>query len=303
MKWVRRLARARDPLYLLTAAVTELFLALDAWLAHLSSGTLRANEWIPVWFGAIAGVLLLAAGALERVRRALAVFLALAVYAGSLVVGVVGTWFHYDRLVTPNVSWVGSLLGEPFVWFPPVLAPLTFVLVAVLGASALFEEVPDGSGRIRLLGQHFVQMPLPKRQAYLLLVALGIIIAVVSATLDHGHEGLEDPWMWVATGAGVFAAVAVVVYASMREPGREATVSVNVALLGLALIGLLGEGFHLAADVALAVGGVVIEKFIRGAPPLAPLLYTYVALLGLIAQLPLLEARRTEPVAQGGEPS
>ena len=202
-------------------------------------------------------------------------------------------------LVTPNVSWVGSLLGEPFVWFPPVLAPLAFSLVAVLGASALFEEVPEGSGRILLLGQRSVKMPLPKRQAYFLLVALGILIAVVSATLDHGREGLAEPWMWVATAAGVFAAVAVVVYAALLEPGREATVSVNVALLALGAVGLLGEGFHLAADLQLAVGDVVVEKFIRGAPPLAPLLYTYVALLGLIAQLPLLGTRRGE--ARPGE--
>jgi hypothetical protein len=139
-------------------------------------------------------------------------------------------------------------------------------------------------------------MPLPKERAYLLLVAIGIAIAVVSATLDHGHAGLRDPWMWVAAAAGVFAAAAVLLYALEAAPGPEARVAAVVALAALGATGLLGEAFHLAADLALGEGRFVAEKFIRGAPVLAPLLYAYMAALGLIALL-LPDGRGDEPAS------
>jgi hypothetical protein len=282
----RRLLGSRDALFLLTGALTQFFLALDAWLSHLSSGTITREEWIPVLFGPPAGALLLAAGAIALRRRGLAVAIAAPLYLASLGVGALGAYLHYRKLVLPSPSWIGELEGGPFAFVPPILAPLAFVLVGVLGLSALAEETPPGSGRIRVLGGRHVEMPLAKDRAYLLLVALGIVLAVASATLDHGHEGFEDPFMWLATAAGVFAAVAVLVYALEEAPAWEGTAAVLAALGALAAAGLLGEAFHLRADLALGGGAIVPEKFIRGAPPLAPLLYTYMAALGGIAILP-----------------
>jgi len=52
---VRRLPLTRDQCMLLMAAVNEIFLGIDTYLAHLISGTIRPNEWIPVIFGLTAG--------------------------------------------------------------------------------------------------------------------------------------------------------------------------------------------------------------------------------------------------------
>ena len=62
---VRRIGRlplSRDQLMLLMAAINEIFLGIDIYLAHSISGTIVPNEWIPIIFGPIAGVLLLLAG-------------------------------------------------------------------------------------------------------------------------------------------------------------------------------------------------------------------------------------------------
>ena len=49
---------SRDQAMLLMAAVDEIFLGIDTYLAHLISGTIRPNEWIPVVFGLAAGGIL-----------------------------------------------------------------------------------------------------------------------------------------------------------------------------------------------------------------------------------------------------
>lgn len=276
----------RDTLYLVTAAVTQWFLALDAYLSHMTSGTIRGAEWVPVWFGVIAGLWLLIAGAVSLARPTIAVGMAAPAYLASVAVGAVGAYLHWRRLVVPNLPIISGLVGEPFVWVPPVLAPLAFALVGVLGLSALFREEPIESGRLRLGSRVLVTMPLSKARAYLLLVTTGIVLAVVSATLDHAHGGLEDPWMWVAIAAGVFSATALLAYALEPAPLAESYWSALVGLVALAATGLLGELLHLRADLALAYGSLVVEKLVRGAPPLAPLLYVYMATLGVIAMWP-----------------
>ena len=80
----RRLPFSRDQLMLLMAAINLLFLGLDTYLAHMISGTLVPREQIPVYFGTIAGVVLLAAGLIALRNRSLAVWLATLVPARDL---------------------------------------------------------------------------------------------------------------------------------------------------------------------------------------------------------------------------
>ena len=68
LKGKRLLPLSRDQLMLLMAAINLLFLSFDIYLAHNLNGTIRPREWIPIIFGAVAGVLLLLAG-LIALRR------------------------------------------------------------------------------------------------------------------------------------------------------------------------------------------------------------------------------------------
>lgn len=286
---LRRVVSSRDTLYLLIAAVTQLFLAADAFLSHVSSGGMIAREWIPVVFGLAAAGVLLLAGVVSIFHFGAATVLAVPTYLASMAVGILGAVFHWRYLWEPTEPVAEALVGTGQIYVPPVLAPLAFTLVGVLGLSAVLREVPPGSGALRVLPGRTLRMPYPKHRAYLLLVDVGILIAVVSATLDHAHARFEDPWMWAATAAGIFAAAAVFAYALRDDPSDGDRVSVLLALGLLAAAGLVGEGFHLWGDLQLGQGAFVVEKFVRGAPPLAPLLYVYMASLGLVAVLPLRE--------------
>ena len=83
-----KLPVSRDQAMLLMLAVNELFLGVDTYLAHSLSGTLRPYEWIPIYFGPIAGALLALAGLLALRQRAFASLLATLVFVASAAVGV-----------------------------------------------------------------------------------------------------------------------------------------------------------------------------------------------------------------------
>ena len=57
-----RIPFTRDQLFLLMAALNEYLLALEIYLAHSISGTIRPDEWIPIVFGPISGTFLVVAG-------------------------------------------------------------------------------------------------------------------------------------------------------------------------------------------------------------------------------------------------
>ena len=87
------------------------------------------------------------------------------------------------------------------------------------------------------------------------------------------------------TLVGVFATVVAVVLAAVPDP-RPGEVRVYVAAMGLLILtGVVGVIFHVQRDV-LARGLVVAERFLRGAPVLAPLLFADIGLWGLIVLLP-----------------
>ena len=57
-----RLPISRDQLFLLMAAINQLFIGVDIYLAHNITGGIKPNEWIPIIFGILAGFLLLLSG-------------------------------------------------------------------------------------------------------------------------------------------------------------------------------------------------------------------------------------------------
>ena len=108
-----RLPVTRDQVMLLLAAITELFLGIDIYFAHSISGTIKTNEWIPIVFGILAGIVLLLAGLIALRNRPLATVLANIVFLGSIIVGLLGAYFHLVRanLIGGGVPVYRSCLG------------------------------------------------------------------------------------------------------------------------------------------------------------------------------------------------
>ncbi len=285
-----RLPLSRDQLMLLMAAINEIFLGIDIYLAHMISGTIVPNEWIPIIFGPVAGVLLLVAGLIALRNRPVATVIANVVFVASIVVGLLGAYFHLVRAALPSGPAGQQITVNLLIWAPPILGPLTFSLVGWLGMSAAWVESPPDSGTLTLLGGWRLKLPYSKTRAYLFIVGLGTLATVISSVLDHARVHFENPWLWVPTAAGVFGVVAAITLAAIDKPTRTDLITYTAAMLLLIVVGVVGAVLHI--DVNLTAGRVFVsERFIRGAPVLAPLLFANMGTLGVLALLSPVEEK------------
>jgi FtsH-binding integral membrane protein len=292
-----KLPLSRDQLMLLMMAVNEIFLGIDAFTAHSMSGTMQPYEWIPVIFGPCAGLALLLAGLVALRRRPLATLVGTLTLAASVVVGLLGDFLHLQRTVLPNALPGQQITVNLVVWAPPLLAPLVFCLVGLLGISAAWVEDPPDSGVLRLLGKGRLHLPYSKTQAYFFLIGLGCLATVVSSVLDHARTGFSNPWLWLPTAAGVFSTVAACALGAIERPTRSDLLTYAGAMLLMLAVGLIGFVLHVSFNL-VDQGTVVVERFLRGAPFLAPLLYCNMGLLGLLVLLDPGEGQTS-----GAEPS
>lgn len=279
-----RLPVSRDQAMLLLVAFTELGLALETFLAHSISGTIVAREWISIIFGVVSGVLLLIAGAIALRNRPLAVRIATATLLVSIAVGLLGAYFHIRRAALFGAPPGEQLSINLLVWAPPVLGPLTYAMAGLLGLSAAYPETPVNSGRLNLWGSAYVQMPLSKTRAYFLIVSLGVLSTLISSVLDHARTPFANPGLWISVGVGVFGIVVPFLMGIFRAPTRADLWLYLLAMLALIGVGLLGVIFHVSTDLTSS-GEFVIERFIRGAPFLAPMLFALMGTYGLVVLL------------------
>ena len=279
-----RLPLSRDQLFLFMAAINLVFLGIDIYLAHSISGTIVPNEWIPIIFGPVAGILLLAAGLIATRWRPLATVIANIVFLCSIAVGLLGAYFHIVRAILPTGPVGQQVTVNLLVWAPPIVGPLMFSLVGILGISAAWLEDPPDSGRLALLVGRHIQLPFAKTRAYFFWVGLGTLATVISSVLDHARTNFENPWLWVPTAVGVFGIAVAVTLGILDHPTRADLITYIVAMLLLILVGVTGALLHVSANL-IAGGAVVPERFIRGAPFLAPLLFCNMGALGLITLL------------------
>jgi MprA protease rhombosortase-interaction domain-containing protein len=279
-----RLPFSRSQVMLLYIATNFLFLGLDTYLVHYANLTIRPDEWIPIIFSPIAAGLLLLAGLLAFRQRSLASLIATLTMLGSIVVGLLGAYFHFLRGIQPFAPPGQRVSLDLLVWAPPVLGPLMFAVVGVLGISAAWPEDPPGSGILALpFGRH-LQLPYPKTQAYFYIVSMAALATLISSVLDHARFGLESFWIWPPIAIGIFGTVVAAALGAIDEPSRGDLITYSVAMFLFILIGVIGAWLHFGANL-IAGGTIVEERFLRGAPLLAPMLFANVGVFGFITLL------------------
>jgi hypothetical protein len=285
-----RIPLSRDQLMLLMLAFNEILLGVETFVAHLISGTIVPYEWIPIIFGPLAGVLLILAGLLAQRNRPLATAIANVVFIASIIVGLLGAYFHLVRAMRPYAE-PGQRLSVPLlVWAPPILGPLTFALVGLLGISASWIEDPTDSGTLVFFRNRRLTLPYSKSRAYFYIVGMGSLATVTSSVLDHARTDFTNPWLWVPTAVGIFATVVAVLLGALNNPSRGDILTYFVAMFLMILVGVVGFFLHISEGLTTQ-GGIVIERFLRGAPPLAPLLFADMGVISLIAMLDPVEMR------------
>jgi hypothetical protein len=279
-----RIPVSRDQAVLLMAALNEILLGVDTYMAHSISSTIRAGEWIPIFFGPAAGVLLLVAGLIALRRRQAANLIASFTFLASISVGILGSYFHLHRAILIDAPAGQQISALVLIYAPPLLGPLTFVLVAILGLSAAWEENPPESGRLSLLGNLRLAMPLSKTRAYFLMVALFILVTMLSSVLDHARTNFVNPWLWLPTLAGAFAMFASFWMGALERLDRNDLLTFTAAMGLLIGVGLVGAVLHVLRDLP-GQGSLLVERFIFGAPLMAPLLFANMGLLGVLVLL------------------
>ncbi len=288
-----RIPLSRDQLMLLMLAFNELLLGVETYVAHLISGTIVPYEWIPIIFGPVAAVLLILAGFLAQRNRPLATAIANLVFITSIIVGLLGAYFHAVRAIRPYAAPGERVSVSLLVWAPPVLGPLTFALVGILGISASWIEDPTDGGTLLFWRGRKLSLPYSKTRAYFFLAGMGSLATVISSVLDHARTDFSNPWLWVPTAVGVFATTVAIVLGALDRPVRGDVLTYFVAMVLMILVGVVGFILHIGEDLTVR-GDIILERFLRGAPPLAPMLFADIGLLGLIAMLDPVERREED---------
>jgi ABC-type amino acid transport system permease subunit len=70
----------------------------------------------------------------------------------------------------------------------------------------------------------------------------------------------------------------------IAKPTQTDLMTFTLAMVLMIVVGLIGALLHLNSNL-VAQGTIIVERFIRGSPLLAPLLYANVGLLGLVTLL------------------
>jgi hypothetical protein len=135
-----------------------------------------------------------------------------------------------------------------------------------------------------LLGGWRMQLPYSKTRAYFFMIGMGMLATVISSVLDHARTHFEDPWLWAPTAIGIFGTVVAVMLGAIEQPSRADLITYVATMLLFLGVGVLGAILHINANL-IAEGTIVGERFIRGAPFLAPLLFSNMGALGLIVLL------------------
>jgi hypothetical protein len=235
------------------------FLTFDIFLAHSVNQFRNHAEYIPFFFSASAPVVLIFALAVRY--RWPAVWKDLGYFVGwiAVLVGLTGVILHleshffYERTI------------RSLTYSAPFAAPLAYTGLGFL-----------------LIMNRMVDPESEEWAGWVLLLTLGGFIGnFIFSLADHAGNGFFNPFEWVPVFASAIA-IGFLGVLLIRRVSR-AYVDLCAAILLLeAGVGLWGFILHASGNLR---GPSVhpFENFIYGAPPMAPLLFPNLMVLGIIA--------------------
>lgn len=256
----RNSARWAEPWFLVEAfALVNLgFLTFDIYLAHSVNEFRRAAEYIPLYFSALAPLVLLIGLALRSRWKAVWTDLGYLVGWGAILIGLTGMILHLDS------SFFYERTVRSLTYSAPFAAPLAYT---GLGFLLVMNRMVDPESR--------------EWAQWVLFMTLGGFVGnFVFSLSDHAENGFFNPLEWVAVGASAVA-VGFLVTPLLLRVSRKFIALCALILLAEASVGVWG--FVLHAENNLHGPSVQpFKNFIYGAPPLAPLLFPNLVVLGMI---------------------
>jgi hypothetical protein len=234
------------------------FLAVDIFMAHSVNQFRNRAEWIPFVFS-VSTPLILIVGLTQRIKRR-AVWKALGYLVGwaAIFVGMTGVILHlgshffYDRTL------------RSLTYSAPFAAPLAYT----------------GLGLLLVMNRMVDSKTAEWAQWVLLFTMGGFFGNFVFSVTDHAQNGFFFSVEWVPVAASALAVGFLIAPLVLRV--SRLFIDLCAALLVLeAGVGLWGFGLH-------AIGNLrgpsvhAFDNFVYGAPPMAPLLFPNLMILGII---------------------
>lgn len=244
------------------------FLTVDIYVAHSVNHFENPAEWIPFFLSLLAPLLLLPALLGPDYRSGLGRVVGFIVGTLAIGVGLAGMLFHLDS------SFFEARTLESLVYAAPFAAPLAYVGIGMLLLVNRLEDADWARWTVFLAFGGFVGN-------FLL------------SLLDHAQNGFFYWTEYVPVAASAFGMSFLgvcVVFPPQKELHRATTVVMVLA----ALVGVLGFGLHVAADLR-GIGDTLWDRFVYGAPVFAPLLFPNIAILAFLGLFGM--KREAEPAA------
>jgi hypothetical protein len=234
-------------------------LAIDIFLAHSENHFRRQSEYVPLVFSIAAATAL--AGIVPLRRRLPSVWRDVGYLIGwlAVAVGLAGVLLHLDSRFFYERTIRSLTYAAPFA------APLAY---AGLGLLLIAN---------RMIHPDSLEWP----QWMLFLAVGGFVGNFVFSLTDHATNGFFNPveWVPVVSSACAIGFLVVPFVADVRVAFLRLAA---VVLVIQAVVGVVGFALH-AASVLRQPGATLFERILSAAPPMAPLLFPNLVILGLVA--------------------
>ena len=234
------------------------FLAFDIFLAHSVNQFHKRAEWIPFFFSLTAPPLLII-GLTQRTKHQVAwQVLGYLVGWGAILVGMAGVILHLESHFFYEHTLRSLTYSAPFA------APLSYT---GLGFLLVMNRMVDGKT--------------VEWARWVLLFTLGGFLGnFVFSLTDHAQNGFFFSVEWVPVAASAIAVGFLTTPLLVRVSRWFMDICAAVLVLE-ALVGLWGFVLHAMGNLR-GPSVHAFDNFIYGAPPMAPLLFPNLMILGII---------------------
>ena len=277
---VFRLAEIRLPMeknrfLLMFAGINFISTGLDVALAHSINAFIPVYELIPVYISPFCALSCILLSFQSRPKGWLAV-VHLGLMMLGFAVGALGTAFHGNAVLNPggHLTWAWVVFGSP------ILAPLAFCGISLIGLYAATQEVAGQPGVLEVPGLGTFRAPISRDRHFIWFVGLGFAGSAMTSLIDHAQYGYSA-YKLIAILFGLFATAVVITIAVSKAWSRGDEIVYFWTMIAAVVVGILGFGFHLSADLA-GTGQLSLERILAFAPVFAPLLFSDLGVLGLL---------------------
>jgi hypothetical protein len=270
-----KLPMEKNRILLIFVGINLFFTGIDVALAHSINSFVPVYEWIPIYFfplGAMSCFII----SFQANPQRWSALIHISLMAAGILVGVIGMAFHMNAVLNPlgHLSWAWLVFGSP------ILAPLAFAGISLLGLYAVTEEVPGSPGELKVPALGTFHAPISRDKHFLWLVGLGFGASAITSIIDHAQYGYTA-YKLIAIVYGLFATSVVLTIALSKHWSKNDELVYFWTMIAAIIVGVMGFGFHLSADLA-GTGEISLERMLVFAPVFAPLLYSDLGMLGLI---------------------